>query len=337
MVHAPSFLRRGKHRLHFALIGAAAAAMLPSSAEAASAKVLFQAAPGIGAAQDCESREMQGGMATQISPASPSASQNKSAAILGGASALDAIRAQQEGRADHPLFAGTGAKPLEPAAAPSPRGQAGCGVSSPFAAPAAFDPLKPLSFVPRPAAAPQLAAGTALPHGNAANLVLGSKMVPIARTSFDGDFARVSRARSNLGPTLASIGGAKADKSHLVATVNRWVNRSIQHAEDRELYGRADYWADAATTLRLGKGDCEDFALLKMELLAAAGVARDDMVLTLARDLIRRRDHAVLLVKTDAGFVMLDNVGDAPLDARSDHGYRPVMSLGAKQSWLHGY
>ena len=74
-----------------------------------------------------------------------------------------------------------------------------------------------------------------------------------------------------------------------------------------------------------------------MELLAAAGVAREDMMLTLARDLIRRRDHAVLLVKTDHGMMMLDNVGDAPLDARSDHGYRPVMSLGAKQSWLHGY
>ena len=50
-----------------------------------------------------------------------------------------------------------------------------------------------------------------------------------------------------------------------------------------------------------------------------------------------RRDHAVLLVKTDEGFVMLDNVGSTPLDASRSHGYRPVMSLGAKQNFLHGY
>ena len=72
-------------------------------------------------------------------------------------------------------------------------------------------------------------------------------------------------------------------------------------------------------------------------MLAAAGVAREDMILTLARDLVRRRDHAVLLVKAGDGYLMLDNVGTAPLDASQDHGYRPVMSLGARQSWLHGY
>ena len=45
----------------------------------------------------------------------------------------------------------------------------------------------------------------------------------------------------------------------------------------------------------------------------------------------------MLLVKDGDGWLMLDNVGSAPLDASQSHGYRPVMSLGAKQSWLHGY
>lgn len=333
MVDAPISLRRGKHGISLALAGAALAAMLPASASAASAEVLMRAAPGLAPAEDCAASTGTASVPADLAPAA----QSKSAAILGGSSALDAIRAQQEGvKEDHPLFAGVPAKPLEPAAAPLPARSAGCSVASPFAARPVFDPVKPLSFVPRPQAQPALAP-TPGPRRADANLVLGSKMVPVGQTSFDVAFARVSRTRSNLGPTLAAIGTAKTDKPALVASVNRWVNRSISHAEDRDLYGRADYWADAATTLRLGKGDCEDFALLKMELLAAAGVAREDMMLTLARDLIRRRDHAVLLVKTDHGMMMLDNVGDAPLDARSDHGYRPVMSLGAKQSWLHGY
>ena len=326
---------RVKHGMVLALAGAALAAVLPASASAASAEVLMRASPGLVADSDCAA---SGGSASVPADLAPAA-QSKAAAILGGSSALDAIRAQQEGaKEDHPLFAGMPSQPLEPAAAPSPARSASCGVASPFAPRAAFSPLAPLSFVPRPAPQPPLApAPGPMARASGASVVLGSKMVPVGRTSFDGAFARVTRARGNFGPTLAAIGARKSDRTALVASVNRWVNRSIVHAEDRDLFGKADYWADAATTLRLGKGDCEDFALLKMELLAAAGVAREDMILTLARDLIRRRDHAVLLVKSDDGFVMLDNVGDAPLDARSDHGYRPVMSLGVEQSWLHGY
>ena len=331
MVDAHTLPRRSRSGITLALAGAGFAAILATPVQAASPQVLLAAAPGIAGAADCDA----------VQPAAAARSgatlsrQSKTTAILGQASALDAIRAQQESREDHPLFAGSPAQPLEPAAGPAPARQAGCGVASPFAARAVFDPVQPLSFMPRPTAQPPMAPSPAV--GGAEDRILGSKLVPVGSTSFDSAFARVSRARTNLGPTLAAIGAPRVDQKALVASVNRWVNRSIAHAEDRELFGRADYWADAGTTLRLGKGDCEDFALLKMELLAAAGISRDDMILTLARDLIRRRDHAVLLVKTDEGYLMLDNVGDAPLDARADHGYRPVMSLGAKQSWLHGY
>jgi predicted transglutaminase-like cysteine proteinase len=169
------------------------------------------------------------------------------------------------------------------------------------------------------------------------DIVLGSRLVPIARTAFDAQWQRLSASRPDMTVALLRLGLTRGSPVELAAKVNRWVNREIAHAEDIELYGQRDYWADAATTLRLGRGDCEDFALLKMELLAAAGVAREDMILTLARDTIRRRDHAVLLVKTDQGVLLLDNVGATPLDATLDHGYRPVMSLGAGKRWIHGY
>jgi predicted transglutaminase-like cysteine proteinase len=119
--------------------------------------------------------------------------------------------------------------------------------------------------------------------------------------------------------------------------VNQWVNRSIEYVEDRDLFARNDYWAGASRTMKLGRGDCEDIALTKMQLLAAAGVNRDDMILTIARDLVRGADHAVLIVKLDGRFVMLDNATDAIIDATVANDYRPILSYGQHQTWLHGY
>lgn len=312
--------------LRIALAGAATFALAPAAQAAIPAAALVPAAISVEAV-NC-SQTFAPSARVSLSNGAPS----KAVQILGGTSALDAIRAQQVALSSHPLLSTTHVK-FEPAAAPAPRETMTCALAPQtvkinpklVTKQAAFLAQRPgfSIFAPRPA-----------PRDG---IVLGSRMVPIGRTSFDAQWNRVSAARSDLAPTLAAISRPNLSRSELIASVNSWVNRSIGHAEDRELFGRSDYWADAATTLRLGRGDCEDFALLKMELLAAAGIKREDMMLTLARDLVRRRDHAVLVVKTEEGFLMLDNVGNAPLDGSQSHGYRPVMSLGARQSFLHGY
>jgi predicted transglutaminase-like cysteine proteinase len=89
--------------------------------------------------------------------------------------------------------------------------------------------------------------------------------------------------------------------------------------------------------LRRGVGDCEDFAIAKMDMLAALGVARADMRLIIARDLVRNADHAVLIVQLDGGSVMLDNVTDRLLDGRAPNDYRPIMSFSQNAKWVHGY
>ena len=318
--------RMAQAALRFALAGAATFALAPAAQAAIPGAALVPAAIAI-EATNCSSA-----FAPSAPVSMPYSAPSKGSQILGGTSALDAIRAQQEAPSSHPLLSGAPAK-FEPAAAPAPRAARSCALApQPFK----LNPklaAKQAGFV---AQRPGFSVFAARPQAGD-GLILGSRMVPIGRTSFEAQWTRVSAARTDLAPTLAAISGPKADRADLIASVNAWVNRSIGHAEDRDLFGRSDYWADAATTLRLGRGDCEDFALLKMELLAAAGIKREDMMLTLARDLIRRRDHAVLVVKTEDGFVMLDNVGSAPLDGSQSHGYRPVMSLGAKQSFLHGY
>lgn len=182
----------------------------------------------------------------------------------------------------------------------------------------------------------QLHSATPLPP----NEILGSLSVPIAHTPFDRKWSVVNAKRgSGRVERLLAVTGAH-NSSNLMAKVeaiNRWVNRNIEFGEDRDIYGRADYWAPAAETFRRGVGDCEDFAIAKMELLAALGVTRDNMRLVVARDLVRNADHAVLVVALSEGPVMLDNMTDHLLDARVANDYRPIMSFSQHAKWVHGY
>lgn len=169
--------------------------------------------------------------------------------------------------------------------------------------------------------------------------VLGAQSVVIARTPFDNDWAAIQH------PNVASIQNAVAksgarstiDQRQQVQMVNRWINKNVAFGDDQIVYGRADYWAPASETLRRGVGDCEDFAIAKMDMLAALGVARADMRLIIARDLVRNADHAVLIVNLDGGSVMLDNVTDRLLDGRTPNDYRPIMSFSQNAKWVHGY
>ena len=121
-----------------------------------------------------------------------------------------------------------------------------------------------------------------------------------------------------------------------IEQVNRWVNREIRYVEDRALFGQADYWAGARVTLAMRKGDCEDIALTKMQMLADAGFERGDMFLTIARDKVRNIDHALLIVRIDGRFVVLDNATDAVLDGAYSHDYAPVLSFSENRKWVHG-
>jgi predicted transglutaminase-like cysteine proteinase len=172
-------------------------------------------------------------------------------------------------------------------------------------------------------------------------LILGSLQLSISTTPFDLQWSKVSRGGAGRGLKrwLAQTGAHnEADPRGQVAAVNRWVNNRITYADDSALYRQSDFWATSRETLRRRKGDCEDYAILKMDLLAAMGIDRDRMILVVARDLVRNADHAVLVVKLEQGSsVMLDNSTDTLLDGRLAHDYRPIMSFASNGKWLHGY
>lgn len=180
------------------------------------------------------------------------------------------------------------------------------------------------------------------PYGKAAtygaNDFLNSKRLTVSHTSFDASWNRVAAAKV---PGMSRVRGllrsAGSDRQALLASVNAWTNAKIRYVRDSNLYGQKDYWADAATTLRKRAGDCEDIAIVKMQLLAAAGVPMEDMNLTIAQDLARLEAHALLVVRLNGRFVLLDDGTNELLEANAPLDYMPIMSFSANRKWLHGF
>ena len=95
--------------------------------------------------------------------------------------------------------------------------------------------------------------------------------------------------------------GQSMNSHSLAERINREVNASVTYKSDLEQFGVPEFWQEA------GKfGDCEDYALLKRQVLLKSGFDRKD--LHLACCWVETGDyHCVLIVDTDKGFFVLDN------------------------------
>lgn len=100
--------------------------------------------------------------------------------------------------------------------------------------------------------------------------------------------------------------------------VNKWVNDTIQPVTDLDQWGVVEKWSYPDT----GRGDCEDYVLLKRRMLIQAGWPREALLITVVRDK-KGEGHAVLTVKTDKGDLILDNQEERVL-LWSETGYRFV-------------
>lgn len=98
---------------------------------------------------------------------------------------------------------------------------------------------------------------------------------------------------------------AGPDRLGQLQEINRFVNRAIQPVTDLEHYGVTEYW----TMPKDGKGDCEDYALLKRHMLIELGWPVSSMLMTVVRD-ERGEGHAVLTARTAQGDFILDNKVD---------------------------
>jgi len=116
--------------------------------------------------------------------------------------------------------------------------------------------------------------------------------------------------------------------------VEGFVNRHVAVATDQEVYGVADHWASLAETIAAGRGDCEDFAIAKMQLLKMAGVPDRLLYLVLVRDLRRSLDHAVLLVRDGGTLLVLDSEAERMRTADEVTDYKPIAGFSGDSRWL---
>lgn len=93
-----------------------------------------------------------------------------------------------------------------------------------------------------------------------------------------------------------------------ILDVNRRVNQAIRPVTDWEGYGLADLWTFPTN----GYGDCEDYQVLKRNLLAQSGIPHRAMRMTVVIDELNE-GHAVLMIRTDRGDFILDNKHDRVL------------------------
>jgi predicted transglutaminase-like cysteine proteinase len=128
---------------------------------------------------------------------------------------------------------------------------------------------------------------------------------------------------------LDIIAAAQAkDGRARLGEVNRAINLAIRYQSDLVQYGEADAWASPLVTLASGRGDCEDYAIAKYLALREANVAADDLRLVVVRDRRRHEDHAVLAVRLDDRWLVLDNSRLLLLEDRDLRDYLPVMAFG---------
>ncbi|HEY4029363.1 MAG TPA: transglutaminase-like cysteine peptidase [Caulobacteraceae bacterium] len=166
--------------------------------------------------------------------------------------------------------------------------------------------------------------------------LFGSTALLVRHSAFDGRWASVADDRPALTGAAQQLMQTVRSRPALeqLQRVNAWVNHAVAYTPDPP---GEDNWATLSQTLRTGRGDCEDYAIAKMELLKAAGVPAQDLYLLIVHDLVKRADHAILAVQVDGQFWILDLGTDEVLPQRAVHDYRPIMSFNAGHAWIHGF
>ncbi|NGQ89651.1 transglutaminase-like cysteine peptidase [Rhodobacter sp. HX-7-19] len=93
------------------------------------------------------------------------------------------------------------------------------------------------------------------------------------------------------------------DTLSVVRAINSRANRSIRPVTDVQQYRVAERWS--LPTAR--GGDCEDYALYKKQALIKAGIPAEQLLIATVLDR-KRQSHAVLVLRTGAQDLVLDNM-----------------------------
>jgi predicted transglutaminase-like cysteine proteinase len=129
-------------------------------------------------------------------------------------------------------------------------------------------------------------------------IVYGIAEAPVGYVQFCSENPADCRRR---GKNEADVTLTSAKWNELQA-INLEVNLAIKPMSDLVQYHVVEKW----TYPYSGKGDCEDYVLLKMRRLMERGWPQSVLMITVVRD-EHGEGHAVLTVRTSRGDLILDN------------------------------
>lgn len=143
-----------------------------------------------------------------------------------------------------------------------------------------------------------------------------------------------AKSRKIIEALKTEISEYKSDSIHDMARqVNAMMNKK-KYIIDNKNWGKSDYWATPVEFMTRG-GDCEDFAIAKYVALRALGVPENRMRIAIVQDQKKNMPHAILIVYSEKGIVVLDNQIKEMRNAKTIHHYKPIFSINRTAWWLH--
>jgi predicted transglutaminase-like cysteine proteinase len=127
--------------------------------------------------------------------------------------------------------------------------------------------------------------------------VTGPTSIPIGAA----EFCKRNRADCAINSNDVAAESLDGARWQQLVDINDQLNASIVPETDEDLYHVAEYW-----TYPDGSGDCEDIALAKRRQLIGSGWDASTLLMTVVRE-ANGDGHAVLMVRTDRGDLILDN------------------------------
>jgi predicted transglutaminase-like cysteine proteinase len=195
--------------------------------------------------------------------------------------------------------------------------------------------MSPEGIRPAPANKP---APQALPFGLAAERVSEGKILHKwidvqSEIREDKEILASCRENASSCPPAAQVflaivdeGRARSGRAR-VGVINRAINLAIIPTSDLVQWGVVDRWSAPLETFTTRRGDCEDYAIAKYVALQAAGVAPEDIELVVVRNTDTNENHAVVAVRLDGTWVILDNRRLALVPAREIRRATPLFVI----------
>jgi len=142
------------------------------------------------------------------------------------------------------------------------------------------------------------------PQAVSAATTLGELPAPFGWHDFCRKYPQECEVQK-MGPAKIEL---TAQSWQILRDINDWANHGIEPVSDIDHWHMAESW-DIPTD---GKGDCEDYALIKRKVLIGLGLSPSALLMTIVYNR-RHEGHAILTAVTDHGDLILDNQTDAIL------------------------